>query len=55
MKNYKYQNKLFSKRELKDLLAWSFRKYNCVQASILADELKFLGFNYASKSGISIC
>lgn len=54
MKNYKYQNKLFSKRELKDLLAWSFRKYNCVQASILADELKFLGFNYASKSGISI-
>ena len=54
MKNYLYQNTLVSKKQLKQLLAWSFTKYDSMQACSLADELKYLGFKYASKAGISI-
>ena len=54
MKNYIYQNTLINKKELKQLLAWSFTQYNSMQACSLADELKYLGFKYASQAGISI-
>ena len=54
MKDYIYQNTLISKKQLKQLLAWSFTKYNSMQACSLADELKYLGFKYASHAGISI-
>ena len=54
MKNYIYQNNLISKKQLKHLLAWSFTRYNSMQACLLADELKYLGFKYASQAGISI-
>ncbi len=54
MKNYIYRNTLISKKQLKQLLAWSFTQYNSMQACSLADELKYLGFKYASQAGISI-
>ena len=54
MKDYIYQNTLNSKKQLKELLAWSFSKYDSMQASLLADELKYLGFKYATQAGISI-
>ena len=54
MKNYIYQNTLINKKQLKQLLAWSFTQYNSMQACSLADELKYLGFKYASQAGISI-
>jgi DNA-directed RNA polymerase subunit beta' len=54
MKDYVYQNTLISKKQLKQLLAWSFTRYNSMQACSLADELKYLGFKYASHAGISI-
>ena len=54
MKNYIYQNTLINKKQLKELLAWSFSKYDSMQASLLADELKYLGFKYATQAGISI-
>ena len=54
MKTYTYQNLLISKKQLKQLLSWSFTKYDSMQACSLADELKYLGFKYASKAGISI-
>ena len=54
MNNYTYKNTLISKKQLKQLLAWSFTKYNSMQACLLADELKYLGFKYASQAGISI-
>jgi len=54
MKDYIYQNTLINKKELKALLAWSFSKYDSMQASLLADELKYLGFKYATQAGISI-
>ena len=54
MKNYTYQNNLIGKKQLRQLLAWSFTNYNSMQACTLADELKYLGFKYASQAGISI-
>ena len=54
MENYTYQNTLISKKQLKQILAWSFTEHGCVQASFLADELKYLGFKYATQAGISI-
>jgi DNA-directed RNA polymerase subunit beta' len=54
MSDYLYQNTLINKKQLKELLAWSFTKYDSMQASLLADELKYLGFKYATQAGISI-
>jgi len=54
MKNYSYENNLISKKELRNILGWSFTKYDSMQACNLADSLKYLGFKYASKAGISI-
>ena len=54
MKTYTYQNTLIGKKQLRQLLAWSFTNYDSMQACLLADELKYLGFKYASQAGISI-
>ena len=54
MKNYTYQNNLIGKKQLRQLLAWSFTNYDSMQACALADELKYLGFKYATQAGISI-
>ena len=54
MKNYTYQNNLIGKKQLRQILAWSFTNYDSMQACSLADELKYLGFKYASQAGISI-
>jgi RNA polymerase Rpb1, domain 5/RNA polymerase Rpb1, domain 4 len=54
MKTYTYQNSLISKKQLRYLLAWSFTNYGSMQSCSLADELKSLGFHYASQAGISI-
>jgi DNA-directed RNA polymerase subunit beta' len=54
MKNYIYQNNLIGKKQLRQLLAWSFTNYDSMQACSLADELKYLGFQYATQAGISI-
>lgn len=54
MKNYTYQNTLIGKKQLRQLLAWSFTNYDSMQACTLADELKYLGFKYATQAGISI-
>ena len=54
MTNYTYRNNLIGKKQLRQLLGWSFTNYNSMQACALADELKYLGFKYASQAGISI-
>lgn len=54
MKDYIYQNNLIGKKQLRQLLAWSFSNYDSMQSCFLADELKYLGFKYASQAGISI-
>lgn len=54
MKQYTFQNTLISKKQLKQILSWSFTNYGSIRASFLADKLKFLGFHYSTKAGISI-
>ena len=54
MENYIYRNDLINKKQLRQLLAWSFKNYDLMQACSLADELKSLGFKYSSQAGISI-
>ena len=54
MRDYIYQNTLINKKQLKELLAWSFTKYDSMQASLLEDELKYLGFKYATQAGITL-
>jgi len=54
MKHYTFKNTLISKKHLKEILAWTFTNYGSIQASFLADELKYLGFEYSTKAGISI-
>ena len=54
MKKYTYQNNLIGKKQLRQLLSWSFTHYDSMQACALADELKYLGFKYATQAGISI-
>ena len=54
MRKYTFQNTLINKKELRQLLGWSFSTYGSIIACCLADELKNLGFKYASQAGISI-
>jgi len=54
MKNYIYENNLIGKKQLRQILRWSFINYDSLQACLLADELKYIGFKYASQAGISI-
>ena len=54
MENYTYHNNLIGKKQLRQILSWSFTKYDSMQACFLADELKYLGFKYATIAGISI-
>jgi DNA-directed RNA polymerase subunit beta' len=54
IKTIKFKNTLFSKKELKNVIHVAFINYGTARASYLADNLKELGFHYATKAGISI-
>ena len=54
MKKYSYHNNLIGKKQLRQILGWSFTNYDSMQACSLADELKYVGFKYATQAGISI-
>ena len=47
-------NKVIDKYQLKKLITWSFRNYGIARAANMADNLKDLGFYYATKAGISL-
>lgn len=54
-----YQSKLFvnlsiNKKELKKIIQWAFKNFGQRRAAYFVDQLKELGFHYATKSGISI-
>ena len=53
-KTIKFKNTLFNKKELKNVIYTAFIDYGTARASYLADDLKELGFHYATKAGISI-
>lgn len=54
VKKINFKNKIFSKKELKQVVYESFTTYGIARAYLLADEIKDLGFQYATKAGISI-
>ena len=41
MKTYTYQNTIISKKQLKQLLSWSFTEYGSIKAGFLANNLKY--------------
>jgi DNA-directed RNA polymerase subunit beta' len=53
-KKIKFNNQIFSKKELKEVIYNAFTNYGITRACSLADELKNVGFNFATKAGISI-
>nr|YP_009369935.1 plastid-encoded DNA-directed RNA polymerase [Boldia erythrosiphon]ARO90623.1 plastid-encoded DNA-directed RNA polymerase [Boldia erythrosiphon] len=51
---WSFLNEVMDKAQLKKLIAWSFRNYGIARAANMADQLKNLGFYYATKAGISL-
>jgi hypothetical protein len=47
-------NKTFNKNEIKKLIYWFLINYGSIRTTKLLDELKFLGFKYATNAGISL-
>lgn len=47
-------NNTINKKELKRIIAWAFREHGSRKAAYFIDQLKGLGFKYATNSGISI-
>ena len=48
-------NKVMNKRELAWLIDYTYRNAGTKETVILADRLKDLGFEYATRAGISVC
>ena len=44
----------FYVKGLKKLISWAFAEYGTARTAQMADELKGLGFRYATKAGVSI-
>lgn len=52
--NFESINKLMTKKEISKLISGCYKKNNIKETIILADNLMQIGFEYATKSGISI-
>ncbi|GAB4371894.1 MAG: DNA-directed RNA polymerase subunit beta'' [Elainellaceae cyanobacterium] len=53
-KNLLFRNRVINKGQLKNLIAWAFTHYGTARTAQMADELKDLGFRFATKAGVSI-
>nr|WP_071515211.1 DNA-directed RNA polymerase subunit beta'' [Geitlerinema sp. PCC 9228] len=49
-----FYNRILDKKQLKKLMVWAFINHGTARTSAMADELKDLGFRYATKAGVSI-
>lgn len=49
-----FRNRTIDKGKLKKLISWAFTHYGTARTSRVADRLKNLGFQYATKAGVSI-
>lgn len=49
-----FRNRVVDKGQLKKLVAWAFTNYGTARTAQMADDLKDLGFRYATKAGVSI-
>ena len=50
----KFYNRIINKNEIKTLMGWAFTHYGTAHTAEMADNLKDLGFRYATKAGVSI-
>jgi DNA-directed RNA polymerase subunit beta' len=50
----KFKNSNFNKKEIKHIIAEAYTNYGKTRTSFLLNELKNLGFFFATKSGISL-
>ncbi len=49
-----FWNQVIDKKQLKKLIHWAFINYGSASCSAMADELKNMGFRYATQAGVSI-
>ncbi len=49
-----FYNRVVGKSQLKKLVAWAFTKYGSARSAQIADQLKDLGFRFATRAGVSI-
>ncbi|AFY68767.1 DNA-directed RNA polymerase subunit beta' [Thalassoporum mexicanum PCC 7367] len=47
-------NQTVDKKQLKNLISWAFTHHGTARAAYMADEIKALGFRYATQAGVSI-
>jgi DNA-directed RNA polymerase subunit beta' len=49
-----FRNQVIDKGQLKKIMSWAFMNFGTARTAQIADELKELGFTYATKAGVSI-
>ena len=49
-----FTNKVIDKKQLRTLISWTFSNFGVTRSTFLADQIKDLGFHYATQAGISI-
>jgi DNA-directed RNA polymerase subunit beta' len=49
-----FRNQVINKKQLTNLMSWSFTNYGTARTAQMADLIKELGFRYATKAGVSI-
>ena len=49
-----FRNKVVDKKGLKQLVAWAYKHHGTAATSAMADQLKDLGFKYATQAAVSI-
>jgi DNA-directed RNA polymerase subunit beta' len=49
-----FRNRVVNKGQLKRLIAWAFTNYGTARTANMADDLKDLGFKFATRAGVSI-
>lgn len=53
-KPFVFRNRVVNKKQLRNLIAWAFTNYGTARTAQIADELKALGFRFATRAGVSI-
>lgn len=52
--DFPFQNDIMTKKKLQSVLAAAYAQYGQEKTALIADELKTIGFDYATKSGLSM-
>ena len=49
-----FRNRVIDKKALRSLVAWAYKHHGTAATASMADELKNLGFRYATQAAVSI-